>query len=60
MTWIDGAKLLADRIGAAPAEEPVPIPADAPALFHWCGVNPRPPLAPVAGRIGAEPADASA
>ena len=39
MTCIDGARLLADRIGAIPAE-PVYVPADASALFHWCGVNP--------------------
>jgi hypothetical protein len=40
MNWIDGAKLLADRIGATPAAEPVKVPADASALFHWCGVDP--------------------
>ena len=40
MTWIDGAKLLADRIGEPPAKELVQVHANAPALFHWCNVNP--------------------
>jgi hypothetical protein len=46
MNWITGAQLLADRIGTKPAREPKYIPADAPALWHWCGVSPDP--APVA------------
>jgi hypothetical protein len=44
MTWIDGAKLLGDRIGEPPAKEPVQVRADAPALFHWCNVNPATPV----------------
>ena len=58
MTWIAGAKLLADRIGATPAGERVQVAADALPVFHWCNVNPTPSLAPVAGRIRAEPLDA--
>jgi hypothetical protein len=57
MTWITGAKMLAERIGAIPAEEPAQIPADAPALFHWCNVSPGAPLAPVPGRARDEPID---
>jgi hypothetical protein len=44
MTWIDGAKILADRIGQPPAKEPVQVEADAPALFHWCNMNPVTPV----------------
>jgi len=40
MDWIAGAKLLAERIGEAPTAESVQVAADAPALFHWCNVNP--------------------
>jgi hypothetical protein len=57
MTWITGAKMLADRIGVIPAEEPAQIPADAPALFHWCNVNPGAALALVPGPTGDEPID---
>jgi hypothetical protein len=48
MTWITRARLLADRIGESPAKKPVQVDVDAPALFHWCNVNPaeEPPLAP--------------
>ena len=40
MNCLTGAHLLADRIGTKPAKEPTYVPDDAPALFHWCGVNP--------------------
>jgi hypothetical protein len=47
MTWIAGAKLLADRIGVTPAAEQVQVAADALPVFHWCNVNPE--LAPADG-----------
>jgi hypothetical protein len=55
MNWIDGAKLLADRIGEPPAKEPVQVHADAPALFHWCNMNPATPV--VAGADDVASAD---
>jgi len=40
MTFIAGAKILADRIGQKASAPRAEVSADASALFHWCGVNP--------------------
>jgi hypothetical protein len=40
MTFIAGAKILADRIGGKTFPLRSAVPTDASPLFHWCGVNP--------------------
>jgi hypothetical protein len=40
MTFIAGAKILADRIGGKASLPRAEVSADASPLFHWCGVNP--------------------
>ncbi len=51
MTWIAGAKLLADRIGPTPAADRVQVAADALPVFHWCNVNPELTPAEDAGEV---------
>ena len=58
MDFLAGAKLLVERIGEPPVTDPVHVDAGAPALFHWCNVNPAAPL--IAGADEVAPADASA
>jgi hypothetical protein len=57
MTWITGAKLLADRIGAHPPVERVQVAADAAALWHWCNVDPSEAAAPSTSEPADEPAE---
>jgi hypothetical protein len=40
MTFIAGAKILANRIGEKASAPRAEVSADASALFHWCGMNP--------------------
>jgi uncharacterized protein YcsI (UPF0317 family) len=58
MDLIAGAKLLVDRIGEQPANDPVQIHGDALPLFHWCNVNPATPLIASADKVA--PTDAPA
>jgi hypothetical protein len=40
MTFIAGAKILAERIAGKASPPRAEVSADAPPLFQWCGVNP--------------------
>jgi hypothetical protein len=55
MNWTTGAQLLADRLGTDPATERVQVAADAPALWHWCNVDPGDASTPSISAPGHDP-----